>query len=918
MLSDLIFRFRFLFQRRAVENELDDELQFHVEQQVEKLMRSGLTRQDALRQTRLKFGAVDHVKEDCRESRGITFLETTVRDIRYALRQLSRTPAFTFTVLLTLALGIGANAAIFTLVNAVLLKKLPVADPGSLVRLGDNNDCCVGSGNRHDGDFAMFSTDTYQHLKKNVPEFEELAAMQAGFWGRTIIARRDGTQGAARSVAAEFVSGNYFRTFGLQPRAGRLLMDADDTRGAPMTAVMSYDAWQRNYAGDASVVGSTFWINTKPVTVVGIVPEGFYGDRMSVSPAEFYLPIEAMPTLANSPYVHDPEQDWLYIIGRIKAGVAVTPLQEKVSAVLRQALATDEVFSSERGKTVLQKVHVVLTPGGAGIQAMQEWYGSKLHLLMGIASLVLLIACANIANLLLVRGMARRAEISMRAALGAMRGRIVRQLLTESIVLAGLGGIAGLGVAYAGARMLLMLAFPGAENIPIHTSPSLSVLGFASGLSLLTGVLFGVAPAWIAAQAGPIDAVRNSTRTTAASASVLQRGLVVVQVGLSLVLLVVAGLFLQSLKKLEGTDLKLDARNRYILHINPQTAGYTQTQLEALYRTMEERFHALPGVMKVGIASYTPMDDNNNGWAVQVQGQPFLNVGASVIRANREYFDSVGTRVVMGRGIDARDTPASTTVAVVNQTFVKDLFKPGENPIGRHFGHPGPDSTGDFEIVGVVEDTVYTSVRKKDHLMYFVPMMQRPRSAKAPIEKDDSLYLGSIVLATDHPMNDMEKIVRATLADINPNLTVAQLQTFSEQISDRFTEERMISRLSTLFGALALLLAIIGLYGVTAYSVVRRTSEIGIRMALGAERSGVIAMVMRGAMMQAALGLGIGIPLALLCARFVKSQLYEITSADFSVMAGSVATLALAAFIAGIIPARRAASINPVSALRMD
>jgi predicted permease len=398
----------------------------------------------------------------------------------------------------------------------------------------------------------------------------------------------------------------------------------------------------------------------------------------------------------------------------------------------------------------------------------------------------------------------------------------------------------------------------------------------------------------------------------------LQRGLVVVQVGLSLVLLVVAGLFLQSLKRLEGTDLKLDARNRYIVHINPQTAGYTQTQLEALYRTMEERFHALPGVMKVGIASYTPMEDNNNGWGVQVQGQPYRDVGASVIRANAEYFDSVGTRVVMGRGIDTRDTPDSTTVAVVNQTFVKDLFKPGENPIGRHFGHPGPDSTGDFEIVGVVEDTVYTSVRKKDHLMYFVPMMQRPRSAKAPIEKDDSLYLGSIVIATDHPMNDMEKIVRATLADINPNLTVAQLQTFNEQIADRFTEERMISRLSTLFGALALLLAVIGLYGVTAYSVVRRTPEIGIRMALGADRGGVIAMVMRGAMMQAALGLAIGIPVALLCVRFVKSQLYEITSADFNVMAGAIATLALAAFVAGLIPARRAASINPVRALRME
>ncbi len=918
MLSDLIFRLRSLFRRSAVETELDDELQFHLERQVEKHVRSGLTREDAVRQTRLEFGGLGHVKEDCRESRGISFLETTARDIRYALRQLSRTPAFTVTVLLTLALGIGANVAIFTLVNTVLLKKLPVADPASLVRLGDNNDCCVGSGNRKDGDFAMFSTDTYEQLKKNTPEFEELAAMQAGFWGRTVIARRDGTQAAARSVAAEFVSGNYFRTFGLQPRAGRLLMDGDDTQGAPMTAVMDYEAWQRNYAGDASVVGSTFWINTKPVTVVGIAPEGFYGDRMSVTPAEFYLPIEEMPVLANSPYVHNPEEDWLYIIGRVKSGVAIASLQEKVTALLQQALATDETFSTEQGKKVLKKVRVVLTPGGAGIQAMQEWYGSKLDLLMGIAGLVLLIACANIANLLLVRGMARRAEISMRSALGARRGRIIRQLLTESLVLAGMGGLVGLGVAYAGARMLLMLAFPGAESIPIHTGPSLSVLEFAFGLSLLTGVLFGVAPAWIATRVGPIDAIRSSARTTAMGSSFLQRGLVVLQVGLSLVLLVVAGLFLQSLKKLEGTDLKLDARNRSIVHINPQTAGYTQIQLEALYRTMEERFHALPGVVKVGLASYTPMEDNNNGWGVQVQGQPFLNVGASVIRANPEYFDSVGTKVVMGRGIDARDTPEATPVAVVNQTFVKHLFKPGENPIGRHFGHPGPDSTGDFEIVGVVEDTVYTSVRMKDHLMYFVPMMQRPRSTKQPIEKDDSLYLGAIVLETDHPANDMEKLVRTTLAGINPNLTVSQFESFTEQIADRFTEERMISRLSTLFGGLALLLAVIGLYGVTAYSVVRRTPEIGIRMALGAERGGVIAMVMRGAMLQAALGLAIGIPVALLCVRFVKSQLYEITSADFNVMAGSIVILALAALIAGLIPARRAASIDPVRALRLE
>jgi predicted permease len=681
---------------------------------------------------------------------------------------------------------------------------------------------------------------------------------------------------------------------------------------------MSYEAWQRNFAGDRSVVGSTFWINTKPVTVVGIAPDGFYGDRLSTDPPEFYLPIEAMTVLANATYVHDPNKNWLYIVGRIKPGVAIAPFQVKVTGLLRQALATSNFFSSQQGKTLLTKVHVVLTPGGAGIQSMQEGYASHLYLLMCIASLVLLIACANIANLLLVRGMARRAEISMRIALGAKRGRIIRQLLTESIVLAGMGGIVGLVVAYAGARMLLMLAFPGARDIPIHASPSVSVLAFAFGLSLLTGLLFGVAPAWIAAQAGPVDALRNAARNTTAGASLLQRSLVVVQVGLSLVLLVGAGLFLQSLRKLENKDLKLDARNRYIVHINPQAAGYTQIQLEALCRAMEDRFHALPGVVKVGVSSYTPMEDNNNGWGVQVQGQPNQNVMTSIIHANAEYFDSVGTHVLMGRGISILDTPSATPVAVINQSLEKKLFSPGDNPIGHHIGSPGPNSPGDFEIVGVVEDTAYTSARWKDHAMYFVPTMQRSISSKVPIEKDQSLYLGALVVETDRPMNNMEKLARTTLAGINPNLTVMKFQTFDDQISDRFSEDRMISRLSTLFGALALLLAAIRLYGVTAYTVERRTPEIGIRMALGAERISVVGMVMRGAMIQIAAGLAIGIPVALLSVRFVRAQLYEITSANFNLMTGAILILALAAFVAGIIPARRAASIDPVRALRTD
>jgi macrolide transport system ATP-binding/permease protein len=840
-----------------------------------------------------------------------------MQDVRYALRQLRKTPAFTITVLLTLALGIGANAAIFTLVNSVLLKNLPVANPNLLVHLGnEGHDCCVGDNSPRDsGNYSNFSTDTYEQVKKNVPEFEELAAMQAGFTYRPIIARRDGAQTEARSVMGEFVSGNYFRTFGIHPQAGRLFTDSDDTQSAPATAVMSYETWQHEFAGDAAVVGSTFWVNTKAVTIVGVAPKGFYGDRLTSTPPDYYLPLETMTVLASVPYVHNPTTNWLYMVGRIKPGVEIGPLQQKVSAVVRQAFAQQKEFSAGHGKEVLPKVHVVLTPGGAGIQVLQEDYASHLHLLMWIAGLVLLIACANIANLLLVRGMGRRTEMSVRTALGAMRGRIVRQLLTESILLAGMGGLLGLVVAYAGTHMLLMLAFPGAQNVPIAASPSLEVIGFAFGISMLTGILFGVAPAWISAQAKPADALRSGSRTTATGASLLQRVLVVLQAALSLVLLVGAGLFAQNLSKLQSMDLKLDARNRYIVHINPQAAGYAQTQLETLYRTMEERFHAIPGVLKVGISNYTPMEDDNWSNGIGVQGQPETHGAASFIKANADYLDSVGTRVVMGRGIGVQDTSTAPAVTVVNQSFVKEFFK-DKNPIGRRIGYPG--SPGDFEIVGVVEDTAYTDVRWKNHSMFFVPIMQRYASDKDPIQQDMSLYAGAIVIETAQPMSEMETIARRTLGAINPNLTVVKFQTFDEQIADRFTEERMVSRLMTLFGSLALLLATIGLYGVTAYAVVRRTPEIGIRMALGAARGSVITMIMRGAVIQTVLGLAIGVPVALLCVRFVRTQLYEITSADHTVMTGAIVTLAVAACVAGIIPARRAASIDPVQALRSE
>jgi predicted permease len=839
-----------------------------------------------------------------------------LQDIRFALRQLRKTPGFTATAVLTLALGIGANAAIFTLVNAVMMKKLPVAEPDRLVKLGDRFMCCVGFGYRDDGDYALFSTDTYQYLKKNASEFEELAAMQAGYLYRPIVVRRGDSQESARSVMGEFVSGNYFRTFGLKPRAGRLISDADDLQGAPMVAVMSYETWKNNYSGDSSVIGSTFFVNTKPVTIAGIAPEGFYGDRLSSAPPDFYLPIESMPPLANVEYVHDPNGNWLYMIGRLKPGVSPAQLQAKLSGLLRQALAPTHTYASKDGQAALARAHLVLTPGGAGIQLMQEQYESHLKLLMWSSGLVLLIACANIANLLLARGMGRKSEMSVRTALGAMRYRIVRQLLTESLLLAGLGGLAGLAVAYAGTKMLLALAFPDATGLPIHASPSPQVIAFAFGLSLLTGVLFGVAPAWIAAKAEPVEALRSGARTTG-GATLLQRGLVVLQAALSLVLLVGAGLFSQSLGKLQHTDLKLESTNRYIVHLNPQAAGYSPRQVGDLYRSIEEQFHAIPGVEKVGLCSYTPMEDNNNGWDIRVEGKNYKPGSVSSIRTGAEYFDSVGTRVLMGRGIGVQDTATSATVAVVNESFVKKYFGPGENPIGHYFGS-GEHSPHDYQIVGVVQDTVYSDVRWKDHSMYFTPLLQRPASDKGPIDQDEGAYVGAFVLQTAHPINDMEALTRRTLSSINPNLAVVKFQTFDQQIADQFNDDRMVARLTMLFGLLALMLATLGLYGVSSYAVARRTSEIGIRMALGAERAKVTAMIMRGAAVQAVLGLAIGLPIALICVRFVKAQLYEVKGVDAAVLAASILTLVVAAAMAAFIPARRAASIDPAKALRTE
>jgi predicted permease len=845
-----------------------------------------------------------------------------MRDIVVAFRQFRKSPGYAITVVLTLALGIGANTAIFTLVHAVLMKSLPVTDPRMLFRVGDLDDCCVNGGFENDnGDFDLFSWDLYRQFRETTPEFQELAAMQSG--GQTMTSRRG--EEPAKSIVTQYVSGNFFKTFGIGPFAGRMLTDADDGPEAAAAAVMSYQAWESNYGADPKVVGSTFYLQGQPVTVVGIAPRGFFGDRIRSGPPELWIPLSAEPLIEGSNSIlHVAASNWLYVVGRAKPGVNVQALQGKITATLQQWLSTQVAYTGNGGSTIIPKQHVVIVPGGAGIQNLQKETGKGLYLLMAISGLVLLVACANVANLLLARGATRKAEISVRMALGAARRVLIRQMLKESILLACMGGLAGLIVAYAGTKMILALAFPDSTHLPIEASPSLEVLGFAFLLSLLTGVVFGIVPAWITSHSDPAEALRGVSRSTKDRTSLPQRLLIVFQAALSLVMLMSAGLLAKSLRKVEHQDFGLQTENRYVVHIDPAGAGYKPETLQALYQQLEQQFGALPGVKSVGLALYSTLEGDNWGEEVYVDGRPApgpnAHIGSSWDRVSPRFFETVGQPVVRGRGLTDQDTATTQKVAVVNQAFVRKFF-PKEDPVGKRFGIFDQKYSTAFEIVGIVADAKYNNPRSAVRAMYFRPLTQTMTGMTEPnamMAEGRSLYINSVTMHFERPPQDVDSMVRRTLQNINPNLTILDMHSLDFQVAGNFTQERLIARLTTLFGALALVLASVGLYGITSYQVARRTSEIGLRMALGADRGDVVKMVLRGALLQAGIGLAIGIPVALLAARWMKDQLFEVKTYDPLSLVTAVVVLLLSATVAGFVPARRAANIEPMSALRTD
>ena len=849
-------------------------------------------------------------------------MNTLLQDIRYALRQLRKSPGFTLTAVLTLALGIGANTAIFTLVNGILLRSLPVADPSQLYRIGDKDDCCVNGGfNDPNGDTSIFSYDLYQIFSKTAPEFEQLAAVQAG--QNSYYVRRGESE--PRNLRVEYVSGNFFSTLGVGPYIGRALTANDDKPGASPAVEISYASWQSDFAADPTIVGSTIFIQTRPFTVVGVAPPGFFGDRVTDRPAAIWMPLNNEPIVEGlNSILHHGDTNWLYPIGRLRPGSSIQALNAKLSVALRQYLSTRPVYAEYGAQSEIPKQHVVLSAGGGGIQNLQDQTHVGLNMLMILSSVVLLIACANIANLLLARGTSRRADVAVRMAMGAARRRLVRQMLTESVILAFVGGLAGLAVAYGGSQTILALAFPNARNIPVQASPSLPILGFAFLVSLVTGILFGIAPAWLSSHAQPADVLRGQSRSIRDRSSLPQKALVVFQAALSIVLLTGAILMTRSLDNLQNQNFGIETENRYVFHLDPAGAGYTVDRLPGLYRQIEDRFAALPGVKSVALAMYSPLEGDNWSEGIFVQGHPVPKANseawATWDRVNPGFLDTIGVPVLRGRGLTDQDTASTQPVAVVNQSFVKRFF-PNEDPIGKRFGVDSPKYEGTFEIVGIIPDFKINDPRADAHRLFLRPLAQQFKGYRDEADvtgESRSMFIQAVILRFNHPQQEVEQTVHRTLASIDPNLTITNFSPYDQQVAGNFSQERLIARLSTLFGALALVLACVGLYGVMSYFVARRTGEIGIRMALGATRTSVVQMVLRGEVWQILLGLVLGIPASLYAGYLMKSLLYGVDSHDFVALVGSSLLLVLCASAAAIIPARRAASIEPMRALRTE
>ena len=837
------------------------------------------------------------------------------QDIRLAVRRLRQQPGFALVAVLTLALGIGANTAVFTLVHALVLRSLPVTRPSELYRLGDTNDCCVNTG--LPGSYSLFSYRLFEHLRANAPEFQELAAFQANTL--PVGVRRPG-ESVPRPMPGAFVTGNYFTMFGVTPAAGRVLQAADDRREAAPVVVISHHAWTQFYAQDPSIVGAPIVVNGTPMTIVGVTSPQFFGDTVRPDPAAIWIPVAQEPLMrAGASIVERADANWLYAIGRITERVDPSQMSARLTTILQQWLAV-QTFITDRDRPEIPRQHVVVTAGGGGIGSAKAQYGRSLNLLFAAAAMVLLIGAANLANLLLAR--ADRGQAAIRVALGASAGRLIRLALTEGIILALIGGLIGIALGALSTRAVIKVVFPLAGFVPVDAAPSLSVWLFALALALTTGALFTAAPAWAMSKTAPLDALSGVGRGGQGRSYVPRSSLVIAQVALSLVLLASAGLLATSLHNLEAQPLGFTPVNRMVVFIDPPAIAGDIPRLTDLYGRFTDAVRRVPGVERVAFSMYSPMEGNNWSSGISIGGRkpdPDRPMSASWNRVTAGYFQTIGSRIVRGRAIDDRDTPNSKHVAVVNESLVRRYFD-REDPIGQTLGIGDPAHARDYEIVGVVEDVKYTGASATDvRPMMFLSSFQAAeyKSAGMITTQARSMLLRSLIIQMSPTAQNVEAGVRQALASVEPNLTVLRVVAMPVQVSGNFRLERLMSRLTSVYGLLALALASLGLYGVTAYSVSQRTREIGVRMALGADRALIVRTCVRGPLVQTCVGIAIGVIGAYFAGRTLTSQLYGVGGLDVKVFAAAILVLLVSAIIAALLPARRAASLNPSSALRM-
>ncbi len=903
---------RILFGREQIERELDDEVRAYFDILIDRYMARGLSREKALRAARLEFEGPEQVKEKVREARMGAAIETTTRDIRYAWRTLRKSPGFTAVAVLTLGLGIGANTAIFSLINAVMLRLLPVQHPEQLVLLTDPSESGVAVDTTEHGVRSLLSYPEFEQLRLHNTVFSGMLASQSDVSDSDVF---PGGKETAQPLKAhtQLVSGNFFHLLGVQPLVGRVFTtEEDQSPGANPVTVVSYGYWQREFAGNPNVVGSIVRVGQGVFQILGVAPPGFRGILIG-SDTDFWFPISMQEqVLPGRDYLKPRDTLWLQVMGRLTPGISLKRAEAGINTTFQQTLrgwAADLPTERERKNKLNEKIQ--LRPGSRGASALRGEFSDPLILLMIMVGVVLLIACANIANLMLARASGRQREIGIRLALGAARRRLIRQLLTESLLIAGMGGVLGIVLSIAGTRLLLALVSTGVSDLGLEVHSDTRVLLFTAAISLVTGLVFGLAPAIRGTRLDMNRTLAANARGSTGGRGRVQTGRILgmTQVALSLVLLMGAALFMRSLHNMLTQNLGFDREHLLMVSVDPATAGYKGPSATAMYERVREELRSVSGVRSVSL-SHGGLFNGDSGDHLAIEGSRVREpekLQSQWTEIGADYFKTLRIPLLRGREIDGADAARGAPVCVINESFMRRFF-PGLDALGKHITDEYPTTVETFEIIGVVADS-------KEH---------RPNEKKYPrFYSNISHPIGTVgevtfLLSTSGNPGSVALAVLKLLRQFDRNLPILAVRTVDQQIDRRLITERLVADLAAFFGGLALLMAAIGLYGVMSYSMARRTSEIGIRMALGASALSVMRMVLGETLWMVAIGMAIGLPFGVAVARVISSRLYGVSAADPVSIAAALFVVLGSAALAGYVPAHRASRIDPMVSLRHE